>query len=243
MDLAIGLLLVVVGAILGTVGTVVVQKWSRITGQLPLDVLIEPDPAVFLAGEPNWDDFEFVLPAATIEGVGHPPSSLCREWYSWARDRGGMPARVQRIQLILVPRDDATVLVEALIPQVVSSAEALAGTHVACPVGGADGTVRHIEIDLAAVDEPLATFRSEGEGEAVRPFKFTIGTGDAERFEIHAIVPDEIQVEWKADLHLIANGRKFQLSIDNDGQPFHVTGSGRSPSYAWEVDRWAEFPG
>ena len=36
MDLAIGLLLVVVGAILGTVGTVVVQKWSRITGQLPL---------------------------------------------------------------------------------------------------------------------------------------------------------------------------------------------------------------
>ena len=40
MDLAIGLLLVVVGAILGTVGTVVVQKWSRITGQLPLDVLI-----------------------------------------------------------------------------------------------------------------------------------------------------------------------------------------------------------
>lgn len=242
-EFAVGLLLVVIGAVLGTVGTIVVQNWNRIVGRLPLDVVIEPDPGVFLAGEPNWDDFAYVFPSAAIEEVGHPPSEVCREWYSWARDRGGVSARVQRVQVILVPSDDTTVLVEALVPHVLRSTEAIEGTHVACPVGGADGTVRHIEVDLNAVDAPFTTYRAEGEGEPVKPFKSKIGAGDAERFEIHAVVPDDLFVEWRGDLHLIANGRKFQLSIDNDGQPFHVTGTGRSSSYLWELDRWAEFQG
>lgn len=227
------------GVVGGVVATRLATNWGRLARSLPLDVFVEDDPAVFLAGEPNWDFFEYVFPGMDLDTVGRPPSDVAREWYRWASDRGGVPANEQRIQVTLIPRDSTTVLVEALVPEVVSSSTAESGTHVACPVGGADGVVRHIEIDFRE-RPPSTSFRAAGEGEEVKPFKFTIGSGDAERFELHAQVSPGDSVEWRAHLHLIANGRRHIKTIDNQGRPFKLSGTDRASSYWWTGARWEE---
>ncbi len=236
------IILLFVGAVLGTLGALIVQHWGRIAGRLGLDILIEIDPAVFLAGGPNWDGFTYIVPDTTVDGVGDPPQEVCREWFQWARSRGAVTASEQRIQVILVPRGGATVLIEALVPEVVAARPGLKGTQVVCSTGGANGSLRHIEIDLRDTLTPYVNLWDDmGEGVSKKPFKFTIGSGDAERFEIHARVGADSCVEWRATIHLISNGRRYSRSIDDNGQPFHISGTARTTGYVWSQSRWKQL--
>jgi hypothetical protein len=227
-------------ALLGFLLDRLAVNWSRLTGRLPVDVVIETDPAVFLAGEPNWDGFSFVFPGRDIGQVGPAPAWVCREWHRWAMARGGVHSFEQRIRVAVIPRGEATVLVEAFEPEVVSRTQIPRGAYVTCAVGGADGRIRHISVDLVE-SPPWTTYRGD-EGEEVQRFKLTIGKGDAERFEIVAKADPGSLVEWRGRLHVIANGKKKTITIDDEGKPLRLSGPGSGPYYMWRGDGWEETP-
>ena len=231
--------LVALGAVLGAVLTWLADRllpvaWRRLRHRPAIDVHIETDPGVFLAGGPNWDAFGYLLPL-DLGAVGPPPSDFCRDWHEWAVSQGGIPAKWARIRVTLSGHLDATVLVDNIKVDVVSRTSIPSGTHVLCRTGGADTIPRGFNLDLEQ-DPPVAQFVSVGGETVYEPLGITVKKGEVEILEIEASAETQL-VEWTAELGLVVNGKRESAQLSNSGRPFVISGTDKHVAYEWH-DGW-----
>ena len=233
-----------VGVLTGALGTVVAARitanWWRLTGRPPADVVVGSDPAVYLSGSglPDWVSFEVFVPGISIEDVEDDPPATGRHAYRWAAAKGGWPAQEHHLQVTIVAREDATILVEGLEAVIVNREDLPPGIDAVRAVGGAEGNVRHVLLSMVEVP-PLVSWIDD-DGNLTKRFKFDVTKGDPERFEIVADVRglEGSLVEWRAVLHLIAEGRKFAVTVDDSGRPFRTASVPPGDRYVWVEDRW-----
>jgi hypothetical protein len=213
------------------------RKAVRATTELdasPPRVKTENDPAIFESGFPNWEAYGYVFPS-DIEAIGIPPSDICREWRSWARARGGVDARSTKAKVTVEGRSDGTVMIDRFDIEVTARRDALAGTYVACPVGGASASPRQIYVSLDD-DPPTIHFVDSGD-EPVTHFLFSLTRGEVETFLIYAVA-ERCYCEWTARLSYTTHGKRESVEISDEGDTFRTTGIRNAESYAWFDGRW-----
>lgn len=128
---------------------------------------------------------------------------------------------------------DSTVLVDGLSVLVVSQDEPIGNAFV-CPVGGASGSARSINVDLER--DGVVTHTADG-GEPANKFSFTLTRGEIETFHITARA-ERARCEWTAELNLIVDGKRRTVYIDDDGQPFRTCGAEGLPQWRGSTNRW-----
>lgn len=197
-------------------------------------VHIETDPAIFLAGGPNWESFSFVIPR-DLAAAGTPPSAICREWWKWAHSMGAADADLTQVRVTVMGLSETDVLIDALQVQALRREQALEGTQVLCPVGGAEGTPRQIHIDLDQ-EPPVTSYMDDG-GEHTKPFLFNLRKGEIETFYLWATAKHD-SCQWIANLQFIVNGKRHAIQIDDHGHPFHTTATTRAQSFSWYRGEW-----
>jgi hypothetical protein len=234
---AIGL--VVLGAVLGWAASHFLPGvWTRLTRRPPLRLHVEPDPDISMAGYPNWDDYSFWIPR-NVAQIGEPPSSLCREWWKWARSMDGVDVGLTPVRLMLIGLSDTDVVVDALQVQVLRRYDNPPGTIVVCATGGADIIPRHIAVDLDSYP-PMTDYRDSDESSLGR-FLFSLSKGETEIFYIWARVTQGT-CDWIADLQLLVNGKRQAMRIDDAGRPFRTTAPIGAERFYWESGQWQPWP-
>jgi hypothetical protein len=133
------------------------------------------------------------------------------------------------------------VAVDALSVRIISQGPVPGGTFIVRPTGGADLTPRGIEVDLDGMGNAAITYlRGEGGG-TLPSLSFTVEPGEVERLQIEARAGHTL-CTWTAELHLLADGQRKTVEIDNNGQPFETAGRDGRPMYAWMDGAWRPFP-
>jgi len=217
------LALVVFGAVVGWVANQVLPTaWRKLSRRRSVDLHVETDPGVFLAGGPNWDPFGYVLPFSPA-ALPAPPSDTCRDWYRWAMDLGGASAGWARVRLTLSGHLDATVLVDHLEVKVHRRNTTREGTYVLCRTGGADAVPRGFLVTLDD-DTPTATLLADGGEPAMGPLGISIQKGEIEIIEIQ-VEAMVAEVEWTAILGMIVNGKRERVEVTDSGKPFLLAGT------------------
>jgi hypothetical protein len=148
---------------------------------------------------------------------------------------GAADAGVTQVRLVITGLSETDVLIDALQVRVLKREKALLGTHIVCPVGGASGTPRQIEIELQE-QPPLTRYVAEG-GESTEPFLFILRKGENEVFYLSAYAREDAY-DWIADLLLLVNGKRHIIRIDNDGRSFRTTATTRAQTAYWYSGRW-----
>jgi hypothetical protein len=230
--------LIIIGVIVGWAGTQFLPPlWRRITGRRPVDIHVETDPGVFLAGQPNWDAFGYILPYQPSE-LEPPPSEVCRDWHIWATKQAGIPAGWSRVRMTLSGHLDATVLVDQVRIRVHERRPRSQGAYVRCRTGGADAVPRGFTVDLDN-DPPSVWPVSPGGDPANAPLAVSVSKGEVEIFEVEARATRDI-VEWTAELTVIVNGKRDLLRINDAGKPFVTAGTDGFSPLEWSGNEWQE---
>jgi hypothetical protein len=228
--------LVVFGAVIGWVANQVLPAaWRKLSRRRPVDLHVETDPGVFLAGGPNWDPFGYLLPFSP-DSLPTPPSDMCREWYRWAIDVGGVSAEWARVRLTLSGHLDATGLIDHLEVKVHRRNATREGTYVLCRTGGADAVPRGFLVTLDD-DTPTATLLENGGEPAMGPLGISIQKGEIEIIEIQVEVT-AADVEWTAVLGMIVNGKRERVEVTDGGKPFRITGTEGLLPYERTAEGW-----
>lgn len=233
------LALVALGAVIGWVANQVLPlAWRKLSGRGPIDLHVETDPGVFLAGGPNWDPFAYVLPFDR-DSTPEPPSDVCRDWHQWATELGGVSAGWARVRLTLSGHLDATVLIDQLKVKVHDCDPIREGTYVLCRTGGADAVPRGFLVKFDD-DVPTATLLDDGGEPAIGPLGISIQKGEIEMIEIQ-VEATAADVRWTAVLGMIVNGKRTHLEVADSGKPFLIAGTDGLPPHEWTADGWREL--
>lgn len=231
--------LLIIGAIVGWAGNHFLPLlWRRLTGREAVDIHVETDPGVFLAGQPNWDAFGYLVPTP-LSDLGPPPSRTCREWHAWATKQRGIPAGWSRVRLTLSGHLDATVLVDQVRVHIRARRAQSDGLYVLCRTGGADAVPRGFWVDLDS--DPPSVFHVDPGGEPIHaPLAVSVAKGEVEIFEIEARATRGV-VEWTAELAIVVNGKRKILPIDNSGAAFVTAGAEGFSPHEWSGSEWQEI--
>jgi hypothetical protein len=172
---------------------------SRVLPAPPaLRITVVTDPKFWEAGryKPH-EPFEYVFPAAASK-LAPPPSGTCYRRYAWAKQHGGVDAQRTQLRLFLQSPEEHAVLLESITPVIRRRSTPMAGTFVACPVGGATANLRHVAVDL---DRGEATYQ-DGEGAPVADRMLTFRQGETEALAIVAWT-GRYRVSWQLRLDLV----------------------------------------
>ncbi len=123
------------------------RLFNRLTPPAAIDVVVVPDPLDYLIGDPDWTYFGFVV-SETPADIGAPPERPCRNWWRWGRDLGAADANRTEFELVIIGRQDTSVVVQGLEVKVGLRDQPGGRQVLACPVGGAEGSLRHIRVNL-----------------------------------------------------------------------------------------------
>lgn len=231
--------LLVIGAIVGWAGNHFLPLlWRRLTGRSAVDIHVETDPGVFLAGDPNWDAFGYIVPRP-LSDLGPPPGHICRDWHVWATKQGGIPAGWSRVRLALSGHLDATVLVDQVRIQIEKRRPQGEGVYVRCRTGGADAVPRGFSVDLDT-DPPSVSHVDPGGEPIYAPLAISVAKGEVEIFEIQARARGEV-IEWTAELAVVVNGKRKILPVSNRGSAFLTGGTEGLSPHEWSGTEWQEI--
>lgn len=208
---------------------------QRLTPPSALDVVVVSDPRDFLTG-PDWDYFGFVLQGPHAD-VGAPPERPCRNWWRWGRDLGAADAGRTEFELVLVGRQDASVVVQGLEIEVLRRAEAAGRQVLACPVGGPEGTPRHLRVRLDWPEGETSFVAAGGEDETSNLY-LHVAKGQVEKLRVRAETSFDY-VEWTGSLVAIVNGTVKRIPIECDGKPFRTCAAQGLDHWVWADGAWS----
>lgn len=165
-----------------------------------------------------------------------PPDDV-DSWWSWAHGLGGEPVGQVRLVVTIQLLIDRAVVVDE--PRVVKRrVEDPDGIEVRpSPMGGAGFWPRIHQFDLTA-----SGARPSVMNEALEhaPSNFKLTRDDTERVDILCRA-DQGSWEWTVTLPVIVDGRRHELTIDDDGRPFRTVSSAKATSsQTWSstLHRW-----
>lgn len=209
--------------------------WKKLARRPPLIVHVETDPAIMYAGQPNWDGFAFVSDRIPSH-IGQPPGPVCREWRRWISGAGIFDADRTELRVSLLGKTDSTVLVDGV--RVISLARGSPhGTKYMCPVGGAEGSPRRLELDLDW-NPGVVRFVAAGD-EPTGPFLLTLARNEVEVLLIEARA-SRAAVEWTAELLFLVDGKRMTVELNDAGGPFRTSGTDGLPTLMWTGTDWEQ---
>lgn len=208
--------------------------WRSITRTPPIQVFVEVDPAIIWAGSPPWLGASYVVP--NLRGLGKPPSSFCPEWHGWLRDRGAVPGAEMEIEVTLSASTEVTVVIDGVRAKVVRKRERPSWIHLLCAVGGADLIPRHVSIDLDGFDPPATVFRDHDLNPTEWP-RLSLSKGEVEKLSLRATANTH-DIEWKAEILAIVDGKRRTFTIDENGNPFRTCATEGLPRHMWTGVEW-----
>ena len=147
--------------------------------------------------------------------------------YTWVVAHGGMAGSPQVVRLELWGANDDPIIVNAIVPIVVSRAPPLKGWYVANPAcGGVD--VRVAAFDLDKPQAPVGYVNVGGAQKQVLALSVT--RTDPELIELWASTT-MATIGWKAKIFYSVDGVDKDVVIDDHGHPFMVTSETQSDGY------------
>lgn len=211
------------------------RLFNRLTPPAALDVVVVPDPLDYLIGDPDWTYFGFVV-SETPADIGAPPERPCRNWWRWGRDLGAADANRTEFELVIVGRQDTSVVVQGLEVKVALRDEPGGRQVLACPVGGAEGSPRHIRVNLDWPEGMTSFVAPGGEGETSDLF-LHVAKGHVEKLRVRAETSSSY-VEWTGNLVVIVNGAVQRVPIDCAGKSFRTCAANELPHWTWQDGDW-----
>lgn len=200
---------------------------------------IDVNPGRFLAGGPNWDPFSYWLPDRH-DKLGAPPSDICRDWYTWATARNGVPAMWSRTRLVLTGNSESTILIDRFEVSVTRSDLPTAGSLTICRTGGADAIPQGVQVELDS-DPPKYSWVETGGERVYSPIGLTLTRNEIDLLEVEARASQPGLYEWTATLGFVENGRRREVQIDNGGGPLLLVGGTTETALEWDGHGWQSF--
>lgn len=233
---------VVTAMIVGTGGYVFGQRSSirrTILRRDPILVHVEQDPGIIYGNMPAWIGFPYFVPRQA-DDIPPPPSGQgigpLTAWWQWSKQLDGYASGFVDLQVTLTAWDDLTVLVDRFRVTANSVDSPEIGTTVFRPVGGADITLRQLDVKLNTFVSRV-TPRAAGSGVEVSPFAFELKAGETERFLLHVEAGDDAECyEWSGFLDLLVNSKRKTVEIDDDGGKFRIRKM--ASFYNWRDGVW-----
>jgi len=191
----------------------------------PILIHIEQDPGIIYGNMPAWIAFPYFIPRQSSD-VPPPPSGQgigpLTAWWRWSMELGGYPSGYVDLQVTLTAWDDLTVLIDRFRVTAISVENPESGTTVLRPTGGADISLRQLEVKLNTCVSRV-TPRAAGSGEEVPTFAFQLKAGETERFLLHIRAGDDAECyEWSGFLDLLVNNERKTVEIDDSGKKFKI---------------------
>lgn len=232
------------GAVVGAVLAFLLAQYGpravrRTTGRLPVAVHVETDPSLIHAGDLNWDGYSYVVPER-VATTWVPPGGICREWKRSIWREGAFDADRTEVLVTVQGLEDAAVVIDGVRVWIVERLP-ISGVTLRCLVGGADGYLRGLSIDLDADGLVLDLYPTDEDAPRM-PRSFTVAKGETERFYLVAEAGSGAY-RWTADLILLVDGRREIVSITDDGDPFRTSGTDGLSERRWIGDAWEGTPG
>jgi hypothetical protein len=199
----------------------------------PLVVALSVDPSEWSRFNPfRAERFDYVIPSEPA-AITPPPSGAYYRRFEWARGQNGVDADTTHIRIVLQAPSDKAVLITAFVPVIQHRAPPMIGTHVACPVGGAETNARRLTVDL---DRGLATLE-DGERNMISPTMLKFARGESEAIDIVASAENG-HYTWALELLLVVDGEQFTTLVPGGGKSFSTTGHRRARTMHWEQGSW-----
>lgn len=234
-SLVVAVVSVVVAIAIGSGGSSEVRPSARGPA---VRVLVETDPTVVFAGQPEWQSYSFVTPIPPSRLSEQPPEA-CRAWRSWARRYDAVDADQTNAYATLQGRPDTAVQIDGVEVEMLRRAPAMRGTsgHCLAP-GGAVGNPRLIDVDLDA-DPPDVLYAELGDDfPQRRRLVFTLTGPETETLQLRAHTR-RCDCTWRVRIHMVVDGRRQDVVVDDRGHPFRTSASGAAVHRQWSGVRWA----
>jgi hypothetical protein len=207
----------------------------RTTPPVEINVDVEPDPSFWQDKRPDWYAHFYYVPAGKELT---PPPRDCRERRDWAWSLNGADADQSRIALTVTGNRSGEVSFRGMSVEVVERRGLEDGVVAACPVGGAEGEVYGLIVDL---DRKTVRFNDPaGKG----PARIVLENGKTETFEIVTRIPRKPQlIEWRLSLDVVFKERRTPVIVDDGGEPFRTAGAAEAetPMVVWRQGRWVSL--
>lgn len=233
-----GLVTAAVAAFLIPARTWAERLGRRVLEPRPLDTHVETDLEVIWAGCPDW-----VGAAYFFEGgpPPHEPTPTLGLFQALARRHGGIPCGQSCLQLTLVSKSAATVVVGTPVVHAIPK-DLPPGVRVVRPVGGASLESTAIDIELTGMGPRIRVHHPGGQD--TRALSWVLKQGEAQRFLVRITVEGDNLWRWHGRLPLIVDGRSLNVPLGNAQHPFEICGygDGRQADLATGADSWVPSP-
>lgn len=228
-------------AVIGAVVSQAVNRGSKsvLGGDKPYSLRLVTDPAVEFRGDPEWQNYRFVMPDRR-RLAGRPPR-MCRQWYTWAHRRGAQDADLTEAYLTIQGRPDTAILIEEVRAEIVKRDPVPAGAQGVCMApGGAESSPRLVDVNLD-MRPPAVLLADVGDDFPQRgQLHLTLNGTETEELVIRAHTRT-CDCRWRLYLQMVVNGKERDEVIDRDGEPFRTTASTASTHFAWTGQGWAHM--
>lgn len=204
--------------------------------QAPLvTAFVETDLGRIFAGAPEWQTYDFVAPLRA--SALRTPPGRCREWRAWALDQGGVDADQTDAYAYLQGTPGTAVIIDDIEIEVVRRERPMRGTSGHCPAGGAAGSPRLIDVDLDE-DPPVVRYAEPGDDAPTRRrLSFTLDGTETESFILRGHTTT-CYCAWRARMKMVVDGRRTDVVLEDDGEPFRTSASRNASHMAWDGRRW-----
>lgn len=195
------------------------------------EVVVAPDPletTVTLRPvdyrKQNYVPFGVLFPRPHDE-VEIPEDAFIGE-DSWAYDLGAIDAGKTQVEIILQGATDTPVILRGLDVRVLDRRPPLEGTYLDW-LGGDALDIRYIDVDLDH-DPPTLDAGNCCFAELTKwSFPLRVSSTEPEIIFVTAKT-DTCDCSWVADLRYVYEGEERVLTIDNEGEPFRTTATGKA---------------
>lgn len=233
---------VVVSLLLATLEPVklVLARWSaRLAGVHGVETHVELDPGVIYAGFPDWIGYTYFVPGDHLET--NPPSNprLLRDW---VLQKGGCPLQVSEARVTLVATGQGTIVVETPVVDVLQEDIPIGTKLLRRAAGGADVYPKgfDVQLDTFGIDTPFVELVDESGEPRTTPLTWSLAQGQVETFHIRVISQTAALFLWRAQIPLIANGRRVYVDVDDAGQRIVLAGGDLRGCLGWDGQVWAD---
>lgn len=235
------LVALITAAVTGPLGWLAKGAVQRARDRRPLQTFVEQDTAIIFGTIPDWVGFPYYFDCQPEQLPVDPPH-MGVDWWTWAIDNHGIPARRSEIAVTLLPKTESTVIVDRLRVKLVEVTPTPPGSIVVHPHGGAAIVHRQGRIRLLGKMAPIVSFLEQGSAEKRSGFTFALSAGEPARLAItaHAEEADYLY-KWTAVLDLIVGGKRRSVEISNNGKPFVLHGGGGCEGFEWSDGSWQLF--
>jgi hypothetical protein len=226
--------------VLGAVGTRVVDKVFS-----SAEERINPEKTVLISvrEDPHGGSDGFTLASRSSAGLDAKLANVkdCDSLMVTAKSAGAVDVEVVREALVLEGGTHRDVSIVDMHAKILRREPALRGAEILCQSAGAVGAIGVVfNLDEA---RPFARKLTQPEslefdgpyfahGNIVRLVK-----GEIQPFELIGLSSRDY-VEWEVEAEIIVDGEAQTITIDNDGEPFRVSGS---PPDKTGYERYYEF--